>query len=62
MLCSGVDPDGDPGTICESPAFQLELSRSALDGITLEGDGCAQWAESVTLHGTLDEGVFTVAE
>jgi hypothetical protein len=60
MLCSGVVRDDDPGTpICESPAYWVEFGTGSPD-VKLEGDGNAQWAEDVSFHGTLDEGVFTI--
>jgi hypothetical protein len=60
QLCSGVVRDFDPGTpICESPAYWIRFG-TALPDVNLEGDGNAQWAEDVSFHGTLDEGVFTV--
>jgi hypothetical protein len=60
QLCSGVVRDDDPGTpICESPAYWIQFG-TALPDVNLEGDGNAQWAEDVSFHGTLDEGVFTV--
>jgi hypothetical protein len=60
QLCSGVVRDFDPGTpICESPAYWIQFG-TALPDVNLEGDGNAQWAEDVSFHGTLDEGVFTV--
>jgi hypothetical protein len=60
MLCSGVALDDDPGTpVCASPAYWLEFARGAPD-VTLSGDGSARWAEDVSFHGTLDEGVFTI--
>jgi hypothetical protein len=60
QLCSGVVRDFDPGTpICESPAYWIQFG-TALPDVNLEGDGNAQWAEGVSFHGTLDEGIFTV--
>jgi hypothetical protein len=60
QLCSGVVRDDDPGTpICESPAYWIQFG-TALPDVNLEGDGNAQWAEDVSFHGTVDEGVFTV--
>jgi hypothetical protein len=52
--------DDDPGTpVCASPAYWLEFARGAPD-VTLSGDGSARWAEDVSFHGTLDDGVFTI--
>jgi hypothetical protein len=66
MLCNGVVADDDPGTqVCESPAYHLEFAKGlspAIEDLTLQGDGNGQWAEDVSFHGTLNEGVFTVDE
>jgi hypothetical protein len=60
MLCSGVVRDDDPGTpICKSPAYLVEFA-TGLPNVELEGDGNGQWAEDVSFHGTLNEGVFTI--
>jgi hypothetical protein len=60
QLCSGVVLDDDPGTpVCGSPAYWLEFG-AGLPDVTLSGDGAAQWAEDVSFHGTLNEGIFTV--
>jgi hypothetical protein len=60
MLCSGVVHDDDPGTpICESPAYMVEFG-TGLPDVKFEGDGNGQWAENVSFHGVLDEGVFTI--
>jgi hypothetical protein len=60
MLCSGVVHDNDPGTpICKSPAYMVEFG-TGLPDVKFEGDGNGQWAENVSFHGVLDEGVFTI--
>lgn len=60
MLCSGVVRDDDPGTpICKSPAYMVEFG-TGLPDVELQGDGNGQWAEDVSFHGVLDEGVFTI--
>jgi hypothetical protein len=60
QLCSGVTVDDDPGTpVCASPAYWLEFG-AGLPDVTLSSRGTAHWAEDVSFHGTLDEGIFTV--
>jgi hypothetical protein len=38
----------------------LFLSAAAPEAWFLSGDGSARWAEDVSFHGTLDDGVFTI--